>query len=160
MVYVALIVHYCLLKPRLTPQLKMYMKTNPLKKGELMINSPGIAPETRRMVRKRAAELARLAGRSAREVSKSDLATARRELTGEPELDPKQAALEAAPESERWDPVPGSQGRKVPVSPGEDEDDEGRSDNERLVEEGVEEAELDQMDQATRPAATKGKAKH
>jgi hypothetical protein len=138
----------------------MYMKTNPLKKGEIMINSAGIGTVTRKMVRKRAAELAKLAGRSAREVSKSDLATARRELTGEPELDPKQAALEAAPESERWDPVPGSQGHKVPVSPGEDEDDEGRSDNERLVDEGVEEAGLDQMDQATRPAARKGKEKH
>ena len=156
----AFIVVNGLSKHGITPKCKMYMKTNPLKKGEVMINSAGIGTVTRKMVRKRAAELTRLAGRSAREVSKSDLATARRELTGEPELDPKQAALEAAPESERWDPVPGSQGRKVPVSPGEDEDDEGRSDNERLVEEGVEEAELDQMDQATRPAATKGKAKH
>jgi hypothetical protein len=82
------------------------MKTNLLKKGKVMINSAGIGTVTRKMVRKRAAELARLAGRSAREVSESDLATARRELTGEPELDPKQAALEAVPESKRWDPVP------------------------------------------------------
>ena len=139
------------------PHWKMYMKINPLKKGEIMINSAGIGTITRKMVRKRAAELAKIAGRSAREVSKSDLATAQRELTGEPDLDPKQAALEAAPESERWDPVPGSQGHKVPVSPGEDEDEEGRSDNERLVEEGVEEAELDQMDQASRAAARKGR---
>ena len=138
----------------------MHMKTNFLKKGKVTINSAGIGTVTRKMVRKRAAELARLAGRSAREVSKSDLATARRELTGEPELDPKQAALEAAPESKRWDPVPGSQGHKVPVSPGEDEDEEGRSDNEKLVEEGVEEAELDQMNQATRSGARKNKEKH
>jgi hypothetical protein len=138
----------------------MHMKTNFLKKGKVTINSAGIGTVTRKMVRKRAAELARLAGRSAREVSKSDLATARRELTGEPELDPKQAALEAAPESKRWDPVPGSQGHKVPVSPGEDEDEEGRSDNEKLVEEGVEEAELDQMNQATQSGARKNKEKH
>ncbi len=134
------------------------MKTNPLKKGEISVNSVGIGTVTRKMVRKRAVELAILDGRSAREVSKSDLATARRELTGGPEMDPKQAALEAAPESERWDPVPGSEGRKVRVSPGEDEDEEGRSDNERLVEEGMEEAELDQADQAARAARKKYKA--
>jgi len=93
-------------RPELTRK-QTYMKTNLLKKGKVTINSAGIGTVTRKMVRKRAAELARLAGRSAREVSESDLATARRELTGEPELDPRQAALEAVPESERWDPVPG-----------------------------------------------------
>ena len=61
------------------------------------------------------------------------------------------------PESERWDPVPGSTGHKVPVAPSEDEDEEGRSDNERLVEEGVEEAEREHMVQAAREAAKSGK---
>jgi hypothetical protein len=133
------------------------MKTNPLKKGEIEINSVGIGTVTRKMVRKRAVELAILDGRSAREVSKSDCERARRELTGEPELDPKEAALEAAPELERWDPVPGSEGKKVPVSPGEDEDEEGRSDEERLVEEGIEDAERDRTVQATPAAARKRK---
>ncbi len=133
------------------------MKPNTLKKGELTVNSAGIGTVTRQMVRKRAVELAILDGRTAREVSKSDLATAKRELTGEPELDPKKAVLDSAPETERWDPVPGWVGRKVPASPGEDEDDEKRSDNERLVEEGIEEAELDQADQATRAAAKRDK---
>ena len=41
------------------------------------------------------------------------------------------------PEAERWDPVPGSEGRKAPVAPSADEDEEGRSDNERLVDEGM-----------------------
>jgi hypothetical protein len=131
------------------------MKTNPLKKGEIMINSVGIGTVTRKMVRNRAVRLAKLDGRSAQDVSKADWETAMRELTGGPEMDPKEAALEAAPESERWDPVPGSEGHKVSESPGEDEDDEGRSDNERLVEEGIEEAELDQMIQATRAAGRK-----
>jgi osmotically-inducible protein OsmY len=54
-------------------------------------------------------------------------------------------ALESAPESERWDPVPGSTGHKVPAAPSADEDEEGRSDNERLVEEGIAGAEHDQM---------------
>jgi hypothetical protein len=125
------------------------MKTNPLKKGALTENSAGIGTVTRKMVRKRAIELAVINGRSAQEVSKSDLEQAKRELTGEPDMDPKAAVLESAPESERWDPVPGSTGHKTPVAASEDEDEEGRSDNERLVEEGIEGAEQDQMRRAS-----------
>ena len=124
------------------------MKTNPLKQGLLTENSAGIGTVTREMVRRRAVELALMSGRSAPEVSKPDWEQAKRELTGEPEIDPKEAVLESAPESDRWNPVPGSAGHKVPVVSGADEDDEGRSDNERLVEEGIEGAEHDQMRQA------------
>ena len=113
-------------------------------------NSAGIGTVTRKMVRDRATELAAIDGRTAEEVSKSETEQARRELTGEPDTDPKDALLESAPESERWDPVPGSTGDKTQVAPGEDEDEEGRSDNERLVEEGIEGAEHDQMRQAAR----------
>jgi hypothetical protein len=126
------------------------MKRNPLKEGALTANSAGIGTVTRKMVRKRALELAVINGRSAHEVSKSDWEQAKRELTGRPDEDPKEVVLEAAPESERWDPVPGSMGHKVPGAPSEDEDEEGRSDNERLVEEGIEGAEHDQMRQASR----------
>ncbi len=116
-------------------------------------NSAGIGTVTRKMVRERAIELAVINGRSAQETSKSDWEQAKRELTGEPDMDPKEAVLESAPESERWDPVPGSTGYKVPVAPSADEDDEGRSDNERLVDEGIAGAEHDQTRQATRTAA-------
>ncbi len=131
------------------------MKTNPLKQGALTENSSGLGTVTREMVRERAAELAVIKGRSAHDVTESDLAQARRELTGEPDADPRETILESAPESERWDPVPGSTGHKVPVAASEDEDDEGRSDNERLVEEGIAGAEQDQMFQAAREAAKK-----
>jgi hypothetical protein len=124
------------------------MKTNPLKEGALTENSAGIGTVTRKMVRERAIELAAINGRAAHEVSKSDWEQARSELTGNSDLDPKEAVLESAPESERWDPVPGSTGHKVPVPSGEDEDDEGRTDNERLVDEGIGEAEHDQRRQA------------
>lgn len=124
------------------------MKTNPLKKGALTENSAGIGTVTRKMVRERAVELAIINGHSPHEVSKSNWEQAKRELTGEPETDPKEAILESAPESDRWKPLPGSAGYKVPVVSGADEDDEGRSDNERLVEEGIEGAEHDQMRQA------------
>jgi hypothetical protein len=131
------------------------MKTNPLKAGALTENSAGLGTVTREMVRKRAMELAVLDGRPAQDVSNSDWQQAKRELTGGSDADPKEMILESAPESERWDPVPGSTGHKVPVAAGEDEDEEGRSDNEKLVEEGIAEAGLDQSFQATRQAAKK-----
>ena len=131
------------------------MKTNPLKQGALTEHSAGLGTVTREMVRKRAVELAVISGRSAQDVSKSDWEQAKRELTGDSDSDAKQAVLESAPESERWDPVPGSTGHKVPVAPSEDEDGEGRSDRERLVEEGIAGAEHDQMLQATKPDTRK-----
>jgi hypothetical protein len=129
------------------------MKPNLLKAGALTENSAGIGTVTRQMVRERAVELAVISGRSAQDVSKSDWEQAKRELTGDSDTDPKEAALESAPESERWDPVPGSTGHKVPAAASDDEDDEGRSDNERLVEEGVAGAEHDQMLRAARETA-------
>ena len=126
------------------------MKTDPLKQGALTENSDGIGTVTRGMVRERAIELAVINGHAAQDVSKSDWEQAKRELTGEPDIDPKDAVLESAPEAERWDPLAGSAGHKVLVTSNEDEDAEGRSDSERLVEEGVSEAEHDQMLQAAR----------
>ena len=113
-------------------------------------NSVGIGTVTRKMVRERAVELAAMDERSAEAMSESDLEQAKRELTGKPDMDPKEATLENAPESERWDPVPGSAGHKVSAAPSEDEDEEGRSDNERLVEEGMAGAEHDLSLQASR----------
>jgi hypothetical protein len=124
------------------------MNPNPLKQGSLTENSKGIGTVTRKMVRERAVELAVVNGRSAQEVSKSDWEQAKLELTGEPGIDPKELAIDSAPESERWDPVPGSTGQKTEVAAGEDEDEEGRSDNERLVDEGMAGAEEDQARQA------------
>jgi len=129
------------------------MKTNPLKDGVLTANSAGIGTVTHGMVRDRAIELANISGRTAQDVSQSDWDQAEREMAGEPDTDPKEAALESAPESERWDTVPGSTGNKVPMASGEDEDDEGRSDAERLVEEGVVGAEHDRMLHAAKAAA-------
>ena len=131
------------------------MKKNPLKDGKLTENSAGIGTVNRTMVEKRAAELAVINGRLPTEVIESDFAQAKRELTGQAELDPHEAALEEAPESDRWNVVPGSTGHKIAPAASEDEDEEGRSDNERLVEEGVAGAEHDQMLQATIEARDK-----
>ena len=131
------------------------METNPLKDGALTENSKGLGTVTLKMIKDRAIEIAWINGRGANELRPVDYVEANRELTGQPEADPQEAALETAPESERWDPVPGSTGGKVPVAAGEDEDEEGRSDNEKLVEEGVSGAESDLAREAAKDAAQK-----
>ena len=125
------------------------MKTNPLKDGVLTDNSAGIGTVTRDMVRRRAVELAAIDGRPAHETSKSDWEEAKQELTADSDPLPNEAILETAPESQRWDLVPGSSGQKTPIAPSDDEDDDGRSDNERLVDEGIAGAEHDHRHQAT-----------
>ena len=133
------------------------MKTNPLKQGILTEHSTGVGTVTRAMVRERAMELALINGRPAQDVAKADWEQAKRELTGEPDLDPTEALLESVPESERWDPVGVPTEQKVPAAPSEDEDEEGRSDQERLVEEGVAGAEHEQMLDAAKAVAQEDK---
>ena len=130
------------------------MTRNPLKDGNISENSAGIGTVTRKMVRGRAEELAIIDGDWVRKVSPSELEQAREQLTGEPDIAVQEATLESVPESERWDPLHGSTGHKVPVAPSDDEDEEGRSDNERLTDEGVAGAEHDQMLQAARETAS------
>jgi hypothetical protein len=96
-------------------------------------------------LRQRAREIAAGNGRSWNDASESDFAQAEKELANQPDVDPKTALLESAPESERWDPLPGSTGHKVPAAISADEDDEGRSLNETLVQEGIAQAEQDQI---------------
>ena len=128
---------------------------NLLKDGNITENAAGIGPVTRAMVRVRAVELAIINGRPASEVSPTDWDQAKRELTGGSDTEPNDVILESAPESERWDPVHGSEGHKAPESGSDDEDDDGRSDSARMVEQGVAEAEHDQMLQAAREDETK-----
>ena len=115
-------------------------------------NFIGAGSVTIERVRARARELALIAGRQLGHVTPADFEQAKRELTGEPELDHKEAILESAPEGLRWDPVPGSAGHRAPESSSEDEDEEGRSETEQLVAEGVEAAEHDQILQAAKEA--------
>lgn len=125
------------------------MKKNPLNKGIIMENADGIGTVTPAMVEARARELSAINGRS--EPSEADYQQAKRELTGEEETDPQDESRgETVPESDGWDPVPGSTGRQAAESLGEDEDAEGRSESAQMFEEGISEAEHDQMRQASR----------
>jgi hypothetical protein len=128
------------------------MKDNPISKGTISNNFRGVGAVTRHMIDKRACELALLAGRPANEVTDADFDQAERELSGGHEMDKREEAIEALPESERWDPLPGSPGYQPEEVSNEDEDSEGRSEVTQLVEEGVREAEHDQMVQAEETA--------
>ena len=124
------------------------MKKNPLNKGIIMENAAGIGTVTSKMVEVRARELALINGRRSSKPSEADYQQAKRELTGEEEIDLQEENLESVPESEGWDPVPGSSGRQAAESLGEDEDAEGRSESAQMFEEGINEAEHDQMRRA------------
>jgi hypothetical protein len=126
------------------------MRKNPLNQGIVSENAQGVGEVTRAQLQARTRELALIAGRTAQQVTQADYAQAKRELTGATELDQQDAMLDALPESKRWDPVPGSTGHQAPESPPEGEDEEGRNESAQLVEEGVKEAEHDQMRQASR----------
>jgi hypothetical protein len=121
------------------------MRKNPLNQGIIMENAAGIGTVTTKMVEARARELARINGRGSKP-TEADYQQAKRELTGESEIDPQEENLESLPESEGWDVVvPGSTGRQAAESLGEDEDAEGRSESAQMFAEGISEAEHDQM---------------
>ena len=128
------------------------MTKNPLNKGILTDNFNGAGSVTIERVRARARELALIAGRSTGHVTPADFEQAKRELTGESEQTRKEALIDSLPESQRWNPIPGSAGRQAPELSNDDEDDEGRSETEQLVAEGVEAAEHDQILQAAKEA--------
>jgi hypothetical protein len=123
------------------------MSKNPISKGSVSENSEGIGPVTAKMVEARARELAKIEGRPNAHPSLDDLEQARRELTGGKDISPQEDILESLPESKRWDPVPGSSGHEVgPTGDGDEEaDDDGLNESAQLVEEGMREAEHDQM---------------
>ena len=127
------------------------MKKNPLNKGIIMENAAGIGTVTSKMVEARARELAVINGHGSSGPTKADYKQAKRELTGEEEIDPHEENVESLPESEGWDPVPGSTGLQAAESLGEDEDAEGRSEAAQMYEEGIDEAEHDQMRRAAEP---------
>jgi len=114
-----------------------------------MENAAGIGTVTSEMVDARARELAAINGHDSSEPSEADYQQAKRELTGESEVNPQEESRESIPESEGWDPVPGSTGWQAAESLGEDEDAEGRSESAQMFEEGISEAEHDQMLRAT-----------
>jgi len=128
------------------------MKKNTMEEGRLSANGRGLGTVTREMVVKRAREIAEINGRPDR-VLESDFQQAQQELTTEDMDQPRLTPEELLPEDKRWMEVPESEGGKVGEVPAADE----QTFAEKLVEEGVEDAEHDQMTRATREAARKDK---
>ena len=128
------------------------MKNKPHKVTALIEDPAETGKISRRLVRERAVEVAISQGRTAQDVSKADWEQAKRDLQSEPETDTSAVAQESAAECEGWAMVMGSRGHKVHVPSGDEEDDEGRSDVERLVVEGVREAGREQRQEADREA--------
>ena len=120
------------------------MKRNQNDEGRFTQHGEGLGTVTEEMVLERARELALISGRD--KVLDSDLEQAQRELLGKQGLNPPPTKGESLPEAERWDPYPGSTGGKNPAMQPPDEETFAK----RLVEEGVEDAEQDQMVKATR----------
>lgn len=117
-----------------------------LEKGRFSTMSRGLGTVTKEMVWKRAREIAVINGRGENRILDSDVEQARRELTIEEPIAGDPSAEEQTPESQRWDPASGSEGDRTPPLPVQDE----QTFAERLVQEGVSDAEHDQMVRATR----------
>jgi hypothetical protein len=122
------------------------MKENRIEEGRYSLKGRGLGTVTEDMVRMRAGELAIINGREPGRILDADLEQARRELTGEERLNPEPSLAEQLPEESRWEEVPESTGHQAPTIPTPDE----QTFAEKLVEEGVEDAEQDQMVRATR----------
>lgn len=122
------------------------MKENRIEQGRFTAQGHGLGTVTKEMVQKRAREIALINGRE--QMLDSDFVQAKKELTQEEHLTPEPSAAEKVPEEDRWEPVGESVGKEGPKVPASDE----QTFAEKLVEEGVEDAEHDQMAKATREA--------
>jgi hypothetical protein len=122
------------------------MIKNQIDQGKILNHGHAVGVADDVALRERARELAVIAGRPAKEILDSDLEQARREMNGEEGLVPEATPAENLSEEDRWNPVADSSGHKVPNMPASDEQTAAES----LVEEGIEEAEQDQMVRATR----------
>lgn len=121
------------------------MKQERYEEGRFSRQGQGLGTVTEEMVKARAREIAVINGRDEDQLLDSDLTRARRELTGEERLNPQASAEETLSEEQRGTGVPES-GHRVEAVPAPDE----QTFAEKLVEEGVQDAEHDQMVQATR----------
>ena len=101
----------------------------------------------------RARQIAVINGRTEKGVMDTDIAEARRELQGEDEINPPLSAEDRLPEDKRWDPVPASEGEQAPTIAAPDE----QTFAEKLYDEGVADAEMDQEIEATRAELRRAK---
>jgi hypothetical protein len=129
------------------------MKQNSIEEGRISNRGEGLGTVTEEMVRQRASEIAVINGRSKHNVLEIDLEQARREMQGEEGLNPTPTAAENLTEDQRWGVDGTSSGRKIPSVPAADE----QTYAEKLVEEGIADAEHDQEYEATKASLRRDK---
>lgn len=129
------------------------MKPRRTDEGRFTIHGRGLGTVTEDMVRERAAELAIMNGRSKHNILEADLTQAKRELLGQEGLNAEPTAAESIPEESRWEVTPDSSGSKTENLSASDE----QTFAEKLVEEGVADAEHDQEVEATRESLRREK---
>ncbi|MEO7300125.1 MAG: hypothetical protein ABI042_16290 [Verrucomicrobiota bacterium] len=108
--------------------------------GKISNHSHGMGTVTRDMVEHRAKELAVINGRAAHEFTDNDLQAAKLEMLGIHSAS-EDGESETIAALTRWDEEPGTSGHRVETSNASDE----QSVAERLVQEGVDDAEHDRM---------------
>ena len=128
------------------------MNKNPSDNNALTADLAGIGPVPSETEHERMPDPTWDAGHPPRQGSSADDDPAKSKLPRTSGAAQQEAILDSISEVKKWNPVPGSTGLQIPESPNEDEDDEGRSESEQLVDGGVDEAERDQILQATRDA--------
>lgn len=109
-------------------------------------HSRGLGTVTREMVIKRARELAVINGRSAKQMLQSDFDQAKRELTGRGEVVEEPEAPRRRSHAELRETIRGTHGRQARTVAAHDE----QTDAEKLVNQGIADAEHDQMIEGTR----------
>lgn len=120
------------------------MKTAQDRAGKISNHFQGLGTVTREMVERRAKELAIINGRAPNDFTENDWTQAKHEMLGDENFDAGEEESVAA--VTRWDEEPGTSGHQVEKFSPPDE----QTFAERLVEEGVEEAEHDQMVEGSR----------
>jgi hypothetical protein len=121
--------------------------------GRFSDHGKGLGTVTQAMVEQRAREIAVINGREAKNVLSSDLEEAHRELQGKDLLRPATTKADEVPEDDRWAPEGVSTGKQAPTVPAPDE----QTFAEKLVEEGVADAEHEQEIEATRASLRREK---
>jgi hypothetical protein len=108
--------------------------------GKISDHFGGLGTVTREMVEKRAREIAVINGRASNDFTENDWVQAKHEFLGIQEVEEIEEEEPVAALT-RWDEEPGTSGHQVENEEAPDE----QTFAERLVEEGVEEANHDQM---------------
>jgi hypothetical protein len=120
------------------------MKQDRYEEGRFSRQGHGLGTVDRQMLEQRAREIAQINGRT--QVLESDVEAARHELLGPDPLEPPASPDEQIIEEDLWNPVAESHGSKAQTTPAPDE----QTFAEKLVKDGVDDAEHDQMLRAAR----------